>query len=298
LNDFRSLAEAHYWYGFGLTYTCEFEKARYHLERTLEISTNLNVLWSISALKSIIAAFVYNWSGEIDIGYKTSHEALNIANESGDSYSKTVAHNIYGVSCYYKGFFEEAEEHLLKAVSSCERMNLFSFGAYAHACLGDMYFDCGEYCKSKHHSDKGISIFQHSQVFPYQANLARIHYIRAQAKEMKKEIDLGILFDIAKENNVQVFEGWMSRHISETLLNTNGQNLLEAEKWIKSALESHNRNGMKWSLARDYWVYAEIVKRKGQKSKAKEKLRKALDIFKECRADGWVEKIEKELAEL
>jgi len=33
-------------------------------------------------------------------------------------------------------------------------------------------------------------------------------------------------------------------------------------------------------------------------SKAKENLNKAIEIFTECGADGWVDKYEKELAEL
>jgi hypothetical protein len=36
---------------------------------------------------------------------------------------------------------------------------------------------------------------------------------------------------------------------------------------------------------------------KGDQSRAKENLAKAIDLFKECGADGWVEKSEKELAE-
>jgi hypothetical protein len=41
-----------------------------------------------------------------------------------------------------------------------------------------------------------------------------------------------------------------------------------------------------------------LFKRKGGHSKAKENLNKAIEIYKECGADGWVEKYEKELAAL
>jgi hypothetical protein len=53
-----------------------------------------------------------------------------------------------------------------------------------------------------------------------------------------------------------------------------------------------------WNLALDYAVYAELFKRKGDQSKAKENLNKAIEIFKECGADGWVERYEKELVSL
>ncbi|MFQ5916538.1 MAG: hypothetical protein ACE5I0_01865 [Candidatus Binatia bacterium] len=54
----------------------------------------------------------------------------------------------------------------------------------------------------------------------------------------------------------------------------------------------------------DYWlgrtraVYADLYRREGKISKAKENLNKAIEILKECGADGWVEKYEKELAAL
>ncbi len=51
-------------------------------------------------------------------------------------------------------------------------------------------------------------------------------------------------------------------------------------------------------LARDYALYAELFKRKGDTPKTQENLNKAIEIFKECGADGWVERYEKELAEL
>ena len=40
----------------------------------------------------------------------------------------------------------------------------------------------------------------------------------------------------------------------------------------------------------------ECRKRKSDPSRAKAKLGKGIEIFKECNADGWVEKYEKEFA--
>jgi hypothetical protein len=45
-------------------------------------------------------------------------------------------------------------------------------------------------------------------------------------------------------------------------------------------------------------VHAELFKRKGNKEKAKEQLGKAIDIYKECGADGWVTKAEEGLAKI
>jgi hypothetical protein len=51
-------------------------------------------------------------------------------------------------------------------------------------------------------------------------------------------------------------------------------------------------------LGKDYALYAELFKRKDDRSKVQENLGKAIEIFKECGADGWVVKAEKELAAL
>jgi hypothetical protein len=48
----------------------------------------------------------------------------------------------------------------------------------------------------------------------------------------------------------------------------------------------------------DYGAYAEIYQRKGDTAKAGENLSKAVEILKECGADGWVERFAKELATL
>ena len=53
-----------------------------------------------------------------------------------------------------------------------------------------------------------------------------------------------------------------------------------------------------WHLARDHALYGELFKRKGDHSEAKRHLTKGINIFKDCGADGWVEKYEMELGAL
>ena len=110
--------------------------------------------------------------------------------------------------------------------------------------------------------------------------------------------DLESLYGYVTENNLKVNDGWIRRNICEILLNFDDQQMPEAEEWITKAIEMDEKNGTKWNLGRDYTVYAELLKRKGDQIKAKENLNKAIDIFKECGADGWVKKAEEELAAL
>jgi hypothetical protein len=90
----------------------------------------------------------------------------------------------------------------------------------------------------------------------------------------------------------------MSNCIGAILLNIDDQHISEAEDWIERSIETNQKYGMMWNLGQDYALYAELYKRKKDQSRAKENLNKAIQIFNECSADGWVERYEKELATL
>jgi len=68
------------------------------------------------------------------------------------------------------------------------------------------------------------------------------------------------------------------------------------KKWILKAIEINSQKGFNFYLGKDYALYAELFKRKGDQSKTKENLDKAIETLKECGAEGWVKKYEKELA--
>lgn len=53
-----------------------------------------------------------------------------------------------------------------------------------------------------------------------------------------------------------------------------------------------------FQLGLDHALYADLFKRQGERSKVQENLGKAVEILRECGADGWVEKYEKELESL
>jgi len=104
------------------------------------------------------------------------------------------------------------------------------------------------------------------------------------------------IYTYISENKIKAYEGYMRRLLGEILLNMGNNHLSEAEDWIRQAIEADQRNGTMFFLAKDYALYADLFKRKEYIPKAKENLTKAIEIFKECGADGWVEKYEKELA--
>jgi hypothetical protein len=112
----------------------------------------------------------------------------------------------------------------------------------------------------------------------------------------EKHVDLESLYAHSRNNKIKTIEGENSKYIGEILLNIDDQHISEAEHWIQKAIEADQRNRMMFHLGKDYALYADLFKRKGNRLKAQENLGKGIEILKECGADGWVEKYEKELA--
>jgi class 3 adenylate cyclase/tetratricopeptide (TPR) repeat protein len=298
LNDNISVSMANYWLGFCFSHKCEYEKALHFIGKSLEINVAANTLWGISVLKSIISHWIYTVQGRIDLAYQISNQALQIAEESGDIYSKAFAQSYHGYASYCKGFLDEAERNLLKATELCERINYFIMEAQAQRFLGDTYFDMRKYQKSQDAYKKAVSLSENLGVMPSYINFYKISLAKTKVMNNERDFDFESLYGYVRENNLKIFEGCMIRRIGRILVHINDKHITDAEDWIKKAIEADKKNSMMWSLGRDYAIYAELLVRKGDQSKAEVTLKKAIKILKECGADGWVDKYKKELSEL
>jgi hypothetical protein len=109
------------------------------------------------------------------------------------------------------------------------------------------------------------------------------------------DIDLKSLYTLSTNNKRKVIQGWISSYIGAILMNMGDGHLSEAKTWIQKAIEEDQTNGTRFLLGRDYALYAEWFERKGDHANVRENLGKAIEIMKECGADGWVVKYEKEL---
>jgi len=274
----------------------EFEKAASHFEKMLNISLMAKDIVRIGMMKSILSWLTYFVQGKIDVAYQTSQEALQIAKESGDSYSNSFACGSHGISCFGKGFLEEAKDHFLKGVELSEKINQHFWNSNDNHFLGEIYFEIGEYKKAQDHYGKSIHFMERLEWLPSWVKLNKIALVRVKVMYNGGDIDLESLYSYVSENRVKQFEGLMQRYIGEILLNIDDQHISEAEHWIHKAIETDQRYRMMLNLGKDYALWADLFKRKGDRLKAQENLGKAIEIFKECGADGWVEKYEKEIA--
>jgi tetratricopeptide (TPR) repeat protein len=296
IKDYATSLFASYWFGVALSCNCQFERSEHYIQRALNINVAVKNLWGISAIKSDLAYFDYFYPGKINLGYQTTQEAVRIAEESGDFFPKAAAYLMHGVSCYAKGLLDESEKHLLKGLEFCERINLHSRNAAARVYLREVYFEKRDFSRSKEHCEKGIWILENIRLWPSWMNLIKVGLARSKVMNKEKDVNLESLYTYSQNNKMKVLEGWFQRYIGEILLNIDDQHITEAKHWIQKAIEADQRNRMMFHLGKDYAVYAKLFKRKGDRLKALENLGKAIEILKECGADGWVEKYEKELA--
>jgi class 3 adenylate cyclase/tetratricopeptide (TPR) repeat protein len=298
MKDIVGLVFASYWYGVALGWNCEFEKSANYFQRILDINMAGRNLWAIVINKTSLAYFSYFLNGRIDLQFETTNDVLRIAEEGGDIYSKAYSYAHHGASCFGKRFLEEAEKHLLEGVAFCERINLHSWNGANQFFLGDIYFEMGDFSKSKEHYEKGIWVWERNRMVPSWANLAKVGLTRSKVMDKEKDVNLESLYAYSQNNKIKAIEGWFQRYIGEILLNIDDQHMSEAENCIQKAIEADQRNRTMFLLGHDYTLYAELFKRKGDRLKAQENLGRAIEILKECGADGWVEKYEKELAAL
>jgi len=296
--DFGTGIYAKYMLGLVLAFNCDFEKAIHYFEILLNLSIAMEFPWRVSAMKSNLSVYGYDYHGMVTQGYRTSEEAVRIAEESGDIYSKAMAYSSHGTSCYYRGLLEEAEQYLNTGINLTEKINMFAHNAMAHQWLGHVYFDLGKYQKAPDHFSRVIYVREHSRLFPSSANLNRIALMRAKLLSGEKDINLEPMYRYVRENRVRIYEGCMARYIGDILLHLDECHFAEADEWIGKAIEADKRNGMRCDLGRDYALYGEFFKGKGESSKAKEFLERATEIFEECGADGWVRKTEGTLLEV
>jgi len=298
LNDILSLAIANTWLGFLFSDNCEYEKASYHWGKALDINIAANSLWGIATIKSWTAGWVYNFQGEINLGFKESSEVLKIAEESGDICSKACGYTFHGHSCYCKGYLGEAEEYLVKAINFGERVNDPAVLSGIYFFLGETYLNMGKPVQAKEVLERGISLLEQYGIIPSMVNLFRLALALAKILCGEVDIELEFLYRYQDANKMKFAEGYMRRYLSAIILNVDVERLPEAEDLIKSAIEADTRNGTRFSLAHDFAHYGELCRRKGDSAMAKEKLSKAIEVFKECGADGWVKRSEEALAKI
>ncbi len=294
--DMGTIAEVSYWLGCAHYLNCDFEKAETNISRSLEITKAAKRLYAESTVKALLSHLVYYYQGKIHLGYELSKEAIDLAEDSGDIWSKTFAYSVHGISCFGKGFFEEALEFLFKGREFSTKLDQYWWKPWSNYFLGEVYHKLGEYQKAIGYYEEAASLFVRYGNWPSFITVSKMGLARAQMFNNKEAVNLETLYGYLSIPKAKLVEGWIRRYMSEILMEIDKGQISEAKEWIKEAITADRRNGTLFELAKDYLTYWEILKRKENGTQASERLQEAIGIFRECGAEGWVEKYEKEFS--
>ena len=295
ISDVISEVLANYNLGLAFSFDCQFDKALYHIEKALRINEAVNNLWGIAVMKSFLSLRC-NWGGQIDLGYQHSKDALQLAEESGDIFSKITAYSLHGFSNYYKGFFGDAIQQLKMATNLGKRIDYILTNAVSGFYLGEALCEIGEYQEAEPYYEGAIRFLENNIWLPSLLNFQKIAFSRAKTRNDEMDVNIESLREMATNNKLRRFEGRMQRYIGEILLHIDKKRISESEHCVRKAIEADGTNGVNFELGRDHVFYGDLLNRKGDQSRAKDNLHKAIEIFKKCGADGWVTRTEKEMA--
>jgi len=298
VGDNISLILADIYLGCAAAFVAEFEKGLEYYKQVENIGAASNNKTIMASAKSLIVFDIYAYLGKINLAHQTAEEALRLAEDGGDEYFQATAHAAYGLSCYLKGLFNEAEYSLSRALTFQERISYYVGSSTSSGFLGDIYLEVGELGKAEIYYDKAVLFAEPYRYLPSVTNMRKVCLARAKVLNNDTNVNLSELFKHYRNNRAICLEGLIATYIGDILLNIDDRHIPEAEDWIERGIEANKRNGTTGYLGFSYLIYGNLFKRKGDYTKGKEYLSKAIEIFKECGADGWVEKYKKELAEL
>jgi class 3 adenylate cyclase/tetratricopeptide (TPR) repeat protein len=288
ISDVISLVLGNNWMGWNACWICEFEHAYKHFRKTFEINELFGNRWGIAALKSSIG-LAYYWNGRIDSAYVACREAIELADKSGDSYSKAMAYTNYGVACWGKRYLEEALEHLKIGTEYCKQLRYHLWHAMGQFNLGEIHLEMGALDKSEQHYEKALMISEKQTDHLSFLYLCQVGFQRVRAKRMPGPVNMELFQRQKERNNANLLEGWIYRYIGEILLSSDGKNLSEAANWIEKAIEADRKHEMQLNLGKDYALYADLFDRMDDRSKTLAMLNQAKEVFSQCGADGWVD---------
>ncbi len=267
------------------------------MRKALSIDQADQNLWHVLVKISSRSYYAYSYQGKVREGFASSLEALESAEISGDIHSRAMGHVFHGISCFYKGCFAAAEDHGLKGVDLCERMQSHSYTAICHQSLGYTYFEKGDYDKTRIHYQKAIRFRQKSGIYPSCIDLNKMALARAAIAAGQTDLDIPSLVQLLKSNRAKLYHGRMACHLADILLRLGETHSAEAESWLEAAISSHEQLGMKWDLACDYVIFAQLMKLRDRAPEEKNCLDKSLLLFHECGAEGWCDRIRESAAE-
>jgi len=286
VHDIPSLFFTNESLGYFYMHNCQFAEGLNHYNTALDINIAANTIWGISVAYGIIS-LLYNHSGNLLKGFKTSEKALKLAGDSGDLYSKSTSNAYHGYSHYVMGFFDEAIALSLKAGEYSERIGFNINSGFSYSTLAEVFREMGDYKSAKNYYEKAIYYYKKGN-FKSLFNICELGLVLSRVLLGEKDFDNSVLDEFINMNNLKILEGPLKRQVAEVLINMDHSGISDAEQWILDAIKVNEQSEMMWELGKDYLIYADILRLDGNTSKAKECITRSINIFDKCGSVGYV----------
>jgi predicted ATPase len=295
--DFQSLSISYHYEGWLHGLNSEFAEGESCFLRVIEMNNEVRGFMPIWP-KILLAQNIYAHNGRIKKALRCSQEALQLALQADDLYAKGGAYVACGSAFLRKGLFPEAEENLILAAEINQKTDFAGWLLQSYIFLGLIRHETGRYQEAKECYNAFLGAHERLKLLPSYARY--VHLLKAAAgvrRGLNPSLNSVLNFDL-QEMKIKWLQGMAAHCMGEIYFYIDDDHMDKAEVWIKKAIEADEHNKMPWDLARDYALYAEFFKKKGDSAQAKEKLGIAIELMRSIGADGWVKRYEEGLGAL
>jgi len=293
-SDFVTFPNAYMYLGNAFSFNCYFEKAQECYNNAIKFCQDVSSDFGIAVFKSALSFLVYGFKGDIDKEYQISLEAVELAEKSNNAFGKGMAYSGYGFACYYKGLFEGAIKAFKKAIEHNERANHVAWASVAAFGLAKTYYEIKDYTNSKLLYELSCRYMENNRMMASFVNVMKVGIVKSKIMSNEELTKQDLQYLNVTEYGFNIYEGWVLRFSAEVYMKLGDSHLEKAENLVTRAIEADKKYHIKINLAKDYALYAKLLKHRTDNQNAQEYLKKALATFKECGANSWAEKTEKD----
>jgi tetratricopeptide (TPR) repeat protein len=276
-----------------------FEEGKIYCEKGLSNAIEIGELITLG-FSEMYYGFYYSSKADWRLGVEHFEKSTKYFEEADWPFLLSVAWSGLGIGYSFLGDVETARKHIEKGIEIQRNSGAESLLSMHYWFLSNVHFDSDDLQKAQGFAEKAVEISQKNNE-RYIEGQSRISLGRILGKmdpSQSEKAEEFILQGIKVLEELKLRPGIASGYLSLGELYADTSQREKALENLKKVEAEFKAMGMDYSLALTYTIYAGLYKRDGEKSKAKGNLNKAIAILKKCGADGWVEKYEKELADL
>lgn len=288
---------AAFYLGSHLCWNCEFDRAQEYLESALRISSAARNVVGLVLVQGVMA-MRNAYQGRLDLAYPLSIECLRMARDDDNTLARILAHTSHGTCCYFRGALDETKNTLLEGLALTEHTPQPGYEALMWFALGNTHCELCEYRQALDCFERGAATLETGRLLPSWVHILRICAARAKTHDEDHASDLNALAGRLEANKLRLWTGFMSHDIAEIQLNSPQGSLTAAEGWLQHAIDTDTARNLRWFLARDLALYAELCRRREDQTGAEAHLRRAIALYDECGADGHRDRAARALSSL